>query len=295
MALRLAHIVVGAREPEVCARFLRTFGFEVVSTMTLDAACAGALYGLDGPTTEMRLSAGGDGGDVLVVATPHAPASAGPLALGPHAVDLYTRDVERSRELAGQSGAVCGPIVDYSVGPLRIRECKVTGPDQLALVFIEVDRRRPSLLDRDPARLHSEVHSAVWLVREIEEALRFWRGEAGLIVLLDATFREPAVARLMELPRPDTPVRLTVLGSADAAPPRLELIECLEERGEPVPAWPLRPGLHAVVAAAPAVDAATRVLPGVAWGQAVRLPDGTGAVAGAAPGGVRIVVRAAAG
>lgn len=294
MVLSVAHVVIGARQPGACARFFQPFGFDVVSTMTLEPSCAGALYGLDEATTEVRLGAGGGRGDVFVVATPHSPATPGAFVLGPHAIDLYTRDIERSRELAERGGAVCGPIVDYSVGPLRIRECKVTGPDHLALVFIEVDRRRPSLLDRDPARLHSEVHSAVWVVRGIDERLPFWCGDAGLSVLLDATLREPAVARLMELSRPTTPVRLVVLGGADGAPPRLELIECPEEAGESAPVWPLRPGLHAVVVEAPAVQAVTMALPGVDWGQAVRLPGGVGAVAGTAPCGIRVVVRGTA-
>jgi catechol 2,3-dioxygenase-like lactoylglutathione lyase family enzyme len=291
MALPIAHVVIGARQPEACVRFLEAFGFEAVSSVTLDAACARALYGLDEATEEVRLGAGGGRGDVFVVATPHPPAAAGALVVGPHAVDLYTRDVERSRELAEQAGAVCGPIVDYSVGPLRIRECKVTGPDHLALVFIEVDRRRPSLLDRDTARLHSEVHSAVWVVQGVDAGLPFWCGHAGLSVLLDATFREPAVARLMELSSPTTPVRLVVLAGADAAPPRLELIECPEEAADPVPAWPIRPGLHAAVVEVPALEAVTGTLPGVDWGQAVQLAGGVEAVAGTAPCGVRLVVR----
>lgn len=295
MALSVAHVVIGARDPEACARFLRPFGFDRISTTTLDASCARALYGLDEATTEVRLGAGGGRGDFFVVATPHGPAAAGPLVLGPHAVDLYTRNVERSRELAERGGAVCGPIVDYSVGPLRIRECKVTGPDHLALVFIEVDRRRPSLLDRDPARLHSEVHSAVWVARGIDVGLPFWCGDGGLSVLLDVTVREPAVARLMGLSQPTTPVRLVVLGGADATPPRLELIECPEEAAEPAPVWPLRSGLHAVVAEAPVVEEVTGALPGVDWGPAVPLPGGTRAVAGTAPCGVRLVVRGTAG
>ena len=125
-----------------------------------------------------------------------------------------------------------------------MKECKCLGPDDLALVLIEVDKRRPSLLDSSPTVLFSEVHSAVYVVDSIASAAPFWK-DAGLDSLLDATFSEPGVAEFMGLPRLDTRLRLTLLAGTDQAPLRLELIEFPDPdgRGAPlIPARPLRPG-----------------------------------------------------
>jgi catechol 2,3-dioxygenase-like lactoylglutathione lyase family enzyme len=287
------HALIGSTDLERTVAFLTTFGFTAADSLPVDATAAHALYGLEGPTEEVVMSAPDtQRGWIRLVRTPLPASDHGPFDVGGHALDLYTRDVDESLRVARAAGAACGPVVRYELGPLQVGELKAVGPDHLAVVFIEISRRRPSTLDLD-GRLHSELHSAVWTVADVDAVLPFWREQAGMSTLLDMTVREPAVAAFMGLPRPDTPLRLTVLADASGGAPRFEMIHFPEHPGPAPATWPLRPGLHAlgVTSAEPASVAAR--LSAVEWGQLVRVADGGTAVAGLAPGGVRLQVRQA--
>jgi catechol 2,3-dioxygenase-like lactoylglutathione lyase family enzyme len=281
------HAVLGAIDVEALVAFLRRFGFAEEERSILPAPAAAALYGLDAPARQIRLGVpGASRGWIRIVETPHAPSRRGPFDRGPHAVDLYTRDIRRSVALAAEAGASCGPIGAYSVGPLAIEEAKVTGPAGLPLVFIQVARRRPSALDRDAERLHSEVHSIVWAVDSLDASLPFWRDRAGLRPFLDATIREPAVARFMGLPRPEAPVRLAMMADAEVSPARLEILEFPEDPGAPAAGLPLREGLHAPAFRVDDLERAIGRLSDAGFGPVASL-DGARAVSGVAPGDVR--------
>ena len=159
--------------------------------------------------------------------------------------DLYTRDIAESLELAARAGAHCRPLVEYSVGPLGIKEAETVGPDGLTLVFLEVDPRRPSLLDRVPDRLHSEVHSIVWTVGDAGAALPTWTAEAGLSVLVDAPIGGPTISDLLGLPRPKRAGALRPALRRGSEPGPFELLQFTEDPGEPLPTFPLAAGLHA--------------------------------------------------
>lgn len=295
MILRPTHAVLGVTDVDRATRLLGAFGFGVSRRRHLDAEVTAALYGLDGPTEEVTLTAGAARGWLRLVHTPHPAIEAGPFALGPHALDLYGRDIQRSVACARDAGAHCGPVGRYRLGPLAVEEIQVVGPDHLVLVIIAVDRRRPSLLDEDPARWHSEVHAAVWTVADIDAVLPFWRDEAGLQVLLDVTTSEPAISTFMELPRPDTRIRLAVMAdAATAGAPRFELIAFPDDPGDAVASWPLRAGLHALGCEVDDLDAVCGQLTRVIWGRPVRIGEEVVAVSGEAPGGVRIEVHGGA-
>jgi hypothetical protein len=286
-----SHAVIGARSPGPMVEFLVGLGFEQASRGTLPAPAASALYGLEGEVAEVRLAVpGAASGWLRVVETPHPAPHAGPFDRGPHAIDLYTRDMARSLELAARGGGKVGEVGRYQVGPIAIAESKVIGPEGLAVVFLEASRRRPSVLDTHPDRLHSELHSVVFAVDRVEEALPFFRDEAGLGPYLDATVREPAVARFMNLPRPDTPLRLVMLADARMSPSRLELLEFPEDPGRSHETGVLRAGLHAACFCVPDLDAARAALGGARFGSEASLDTpvhgAARAVAGAAPGGV---------
>jgi hypothetical protein len=55
--------------------------------------------------------------------------------------------------------------------------------------------------------------------------------------------------------------------------------------------WPLRAGLHALGAEVDDVGAVAAALPSVRWGAVARLATGRRAIAGEAPGGIRLELR----
>ncbi|MGE0453135.1 MAG: VOC family protein [Vicinamibacteria bacterium] len=296
-----SHVVIGATDVARMCAFLERMGLEPAGAGRLDAAAARDLYGIEAPLEERVLCArGAREGRVVVVSTPHAAPSVGPFDRGAHAIDFYTTDIRRSLALAREAGAETHDFAEYAVGPLTIREGKAVGPDALYVVFIEVGRRRPSVLDADAARLHSEIHSAVWVVESVDAALPFWRDALGLKLLLDATVREPGVAKFMGLPRPDTPLRLAVLADGAQRPIRYELIEFPEDSGGVRPGFPLRAGLHAVAFEVASLAQAMAALPAARFGPIARLasqarPTTRAVVSGEGPGGVRLELWEAAG
>lgn len=288
-----SHVTIGASNIEDTARFFQAFGFVRESECAIGAFAARELYGIERATNETRLGMpGASGGYVHLVESPEPPVHGGPFDRGAHAVDLYVRDMGQALEVAKNTHALIGPVAAYSVGPISIKECKCVGPDDLALVLIEVDKRRPSVLDSSAAVLFSEIHSAVYVVDSVDAAAGFWK-EAGLKVLLDATFAEPGVAEFMHLPRPDTRLRLALFADASQLPVRLELIEFPDADGRGAPLIeprPLRPGRFVCGFEVDDIAAATKTLPAAAYSKTCRVGSGS-VIAGTAPGGVGFEFR----
>lgn len=283
-----SHVTIGASRLEATARFLQAFGFVRESDRAIGAFAARELYGLGRATNETRLSMpGAERGFVRLVQTNAAAIRGGPFDRGPHAVDLYVRDMGPALEIVKNTHADIGPVAAYKVGPMTIKECKCVGPDGLALVLIEVDKRRPSVLDSSVHALFSEVHSAVYVVESVDAAAGFWK-DAGLKVLLDATFAEPTVAEFMHLPRPDAKLRLALFADEAQLPLRLEMIEFPDPDGRGAPlieARPLRPGRFVFGFEVDNVPGAIKAMPGASYSKVCRIGKDTVA-AGTAPGGV---------
>ena len=283
-----SHVTIGASNVERMSRFFQAVGFVREADTAVDAFAARELYGLQGATTETRLTLpGAASGFVRLIAAGGDPVEGGPFDCGAHAVDLYVRDMREALEIVKNTHAEIGPVAAYSVGPMTIKECKCVGPDGLAVVLIEVDKRRPSVLDSSAHVVFSEVHSAVYVVDSIDAAAGFWK-DAGLKVLLDATFAQPTVAEFMHLPRPDTNLRLALFADEGQFPIRLEMIEFPDADGRNAPlitALPLRPGRFLFGFEVENVPGAVAALHGADYSKVCRL--GTlAAVTGVAPGGV---------
>ncbi len=241
-----SHAVVGCTDLEETERFLGHFGLEGEPGAGLSAGAATALYGLDGPAAQRVLrTPGADRGWVRLVATPHAARHPGPYDARPIAIDFYTRDIERSIDVSRQAGAEVRDLVEYALGPIEVKEVEVVGPDHLVVVFIEVNMLRPSVLDHDPDRLHSEVHAIVHSVQDTGAALPFWTEAADLQTLIDAPIEGPMISQLMGLPRENVPVRFTLMCDGDSRPARFELLQFVDDPGEQQPTLPLAAGLHA--------------------------------------------------
>jgi hypothetical protein len=282
------HAVIGCSDLEVMTRYLAHFGQELRLEGELPEEAARKLYGLEGACRQRVLAAPGvTTGWLRLVGTPTPVPEVDPYDRGPLAIDFYTRNTARSLELVRQAGGRHGETVAYEVGPLEVEETDTLGPDGLRIVFLQINRGRPSLLDSDPERLHSELHSIVWTVPSMDTALAPWVDSGGLTLLNDARIEGPTISRLLGLPRPEVPIRFTLLADQEQNSARLELIEFLEDEGEDRPTWPLAPGLHAAVFFVGDLDDAMEGLDAVELGTVVQIVGGGRAVSGVAAGGVR--------
>ena len=227
--------VVAVRDLSAAQRFFEALGLREQGRGELPPG----LYGSTGGFVDL---AAADRGRVRVVEVEAGPAPRSAFDAGPAALDFYSRDLTRSlAELEVPSG----PRVQIDLGPLVMHQVRLVGPDTTPVVLIDANHRRPSRLDTDESVLHSEAHSLVWVVPSIDEALSFWTG-AGLPVAFDVPIASPAVAELMDLPRPDVPVRMAMLSDVDLRPMRLELFEFPADEGaafDPAPragtVWPV--------------------------------------------------------
>ncbi len=239
------HALIGSADPERQAAFWVAMGFEITERTTVDAALA-RLYGVHEGSEQISLAVpGASAGGLRIVATGQPEVAMGPWDRGPFAVDLYTRDMDRSLEAAVAAGATHRGRMVYEFGTMRLEEGKTTGPDGVRLVFIANSTRRPSVLDHDESRLHSEVHSIVNIVDSVDTFSSAWRDGAGLTVLGDAVIATPGLADLMELPK-IVSARMGLYCDAAVTPIRYEALEFVgldaTDNSALVPQWPLRPG-----------------------------------------------------
>jgi len=283
-----SHVTIGATSVERTARFFQAFGFARESDSAIDAFPARELYGLQGATNQTRLSMpGANRGFLRVVESPLQGITGAPFDRGPRALGIYVREMGPALEIVKNTRAGIGPVASYTLGPATIKECQCVGPDGLALVLIEIDPRRPSVLDLSAQAVFSEIQSAVHVVESVDAAAGFWK-DTRLEVLLDATFVEPTVAESMHLPRADTRLRRAVFADDMQLPVRLEMIEFPDPDGRgavQIDARPLRPGRFVFGFEVDDVAAAVKAMPGAAYSKICRI--GRDSVAGGtAPGGV---------
>jgi hypothetical protein len=239
------HVLIGSNDVETQAEFWVAMGFAIVGRSTIGAELA-RIYGAAEGAVEITLAVpGATAGGIRIVGVEHGPVEMGPWDFGPFAVDLYTRDMDRSLELAVQAGATHKGRMVYEFGTMRLEEGKTTGPDGVRLVFISNSTRRPSVLDSDDDRLHSEVHSIVNIVSSVDTFSAGWHEGAGLTVLGDAVIASPGLADLMELPKVVS-ARMGLYCDAAVTPIRYEALEFIGlEEADPstlVAQWPLRAG-----------------------------------------------------
>lgn len=296
-ALAVDHVVIGAADLDATVAFFDALGLTLHDRRKVDADEAAALHGLDAVTEEVMCRApGADRAGVRVVATPLAAADRDDFFRGGHAIDLYTTDMARSVEVALAAGATVGPVVDYTFGPVHLTQAMAVGPDGIDVVFVGIDHRLPSLLDTEPDRLHSDVHSVVVAIDDHDAEVAFWSEFAGLEVRSRFPIDIPAVSDFMMLPR-HAPVTLTVMTGPAAAPPRFELMSYDDAPGRLVPGRPLTAGSVVPVfeATAGSDDTVARLVAGGATiGDPVEVATGSARWL-RSPGGVDAELRIRAG
>jgi catechol 2,3-dioxygenase-like lactoylglutathione lyase family enzyme len=287
-----SHVVVGCRDLGASARFLSVFGFEVTARGTLAAEAASALYGLDGAAEEWRLAVPGAAtGWLRLVAAARTARAVSPFDLRAFAIDLFTRDVAQSIRLATEAGFECSKVAEHRYGPVLVREAKVHGHDHLILRLLQVGGQRPSRLDTQPERLHSEVHSFVYSVYDADRCAAFWQEACGLERVTDTRFGGTALSITLGLAEREIAARLVVFTDAADRPVRVRLLEFLGERGKLVDDWPLAGGLHAAGFEVADLAAAMRSLAGARFGEPMACESAVfgpaRAVTGVAPGAQR--------
>ncbi len=239
-------VVVGASDMEAAARFLELFGFEMGPTAELPANAAKALYGIEDPVQELVMVVPGAArGRVRLVSTPNPARSFARFDARPFAIDLFSTDMEKSVALANAGGYHSSPVTIHRFGPVTIHEVEITGPDKVIVTLLQPSAgRRPTVLDDDPDRLHSEVHAFVWSDTDLDKHIGYFT-DRGLQTLMDAVLETPGLGALVGAPEEDIKMRLTVFADEEALPIRVEFVEFLGRASTPQPSLPLAAGLHA--------------------------------------------------
>lgn len=287
-----SHAVIGVSDLRASIEFLSLFGYEETVRSTLPAAASATLYGIDRETRETVMKVpGAELGWLRLVDTVIPARSYGTLDSRAFAIDFFSTDLDRSVALAAEAGHHVSHVASYQFGPITIREVEISGPDGLIVTLLESPVKRPTILDREPDRLHSELHALVWSVTDMDSKLPFWQQTVGFETVTDATFEGEEMAKVLGMPGKTIKARLAVMCDADSNPARLEMIEFL---GEPVaehPSWPLAAGLHAPAFTVDDLEAAMADLAGATFSKAIEvdtpLHPGARAVTAEAPGHLR--------
>ncbi len=239
-------VVVGATDMAATAAMLTALDLELLDHGDVEGGLAARAYGLPEGTSWQRFGVPGRAaGGVRIVHTPHAGIARPAVAAGPLAVDVYTRDIDASLARVRSAGLDHGPVGTLDLGPLVMRQSVVWAPDGWRLVLVEANRRRPTVLDDDPDRLHSEVHSVLWTVPSIEETTAELE-ERGLAQAHVFPIEHPELARIIDLPTPDTTLVMNLLVDEVEAPIRVELCAFPGHPAAPAPSPGLRGGVHAL-------------------------------------------------
>ncbi|MFT5223103.1 MAG: hypothetical protein ACI867_001413 [Glaciecola sp.] len=241
-------VVVGATDLGATAAFLGHFGFVEATSGKLDGSHARDLYGLEGATkTRLMVQPGSRGGHISLVQTPHAGTVRGVFDQGPLALDIYTTDLDADLASLNDAGVAVGTPGRLELGPLVMRQVQITAPDGWRLVLVEANHRRPTVLDAPGHKgRHSEVHSQLWTVPDLDEAAAEWI-KAGFAQTHVFPIAHPELAKILELPSPDTGLRMNLLVGDEQDPVRVELVEFPDNPGAPeVTDSVLRAGVHAL-------------------------------------------------
>ncbi len=177
--------------------------------------------------------------------------------IGPRLLGMYSRDLERSTRAIDAAGGRSREPVTYPYGTASLSEAVALGSDGVWWTLPQAGQgHRPSpALEGDPERLHGELHTAVLVPADHDEALRFFTEAGGLQVAFDGAMSGEPFERMIGMPS-GASLRLSFLVSADQAPARLEIMSFTGVEARDLSDRPL--GLRRLVFAAadPAASAA---------------------------------------
>lgn len=148
--------------------------------------------------------------------------------LGPRGLDVYVHDLDEALTRVAAAGWSGGAIGAIALGPVRMRQVLVAGPDGVPIVMVESSHRRPSLLDTE-SHWCSEIYSVVWCVRDRDVEVPLWTA-AGATAGPPLEFADSSLGAYLDLPVADSPLRMITLASDDGASTRLELLSFPEQQ-----------------------------------------------------------------
>ncbi|GII86145.1 hypothetical protein Ssi03_41350 [Sphaerisporangium siamense] len=206
--------VVACRDVEASVAFhTRAFGLDVIERNEEEAL--------------LGVGAGATGRLRLVPAPAGAEAVEDPRVwdIGPRLLGMYSRDLARTTRMIDEAGGRSLPVATYPYGSGTMSECVALGSDGVWWTLPQAGAaHRPSpALEGDPDRLHGELHTAVIVPDDHEQALRFFTDGGGLSVLFDGEMNGETFERMVGMPS-GASLRLTFLLSADQAPARFEIM-----------------------------------------------------------------------
>lgn len=210
----LQEVVVASTDVAAATRFHReAFDLEV-----LEEVDGSVLLGVPGaPAGRLR----------LVPAT-GVPTDATPPEvwdLGGRLLGIYSHDLEATAAAMERAGGAPRRPVTYPYGAASLSELVGRGPDGVwwTIPLAVPGAHRPSAAyDADPARLHSELHTAVLVVADHDAAVQFFEA-AGLSVLFDGAMSGAPFDDLVGMPV-EAELRLAFMIGPESRAARLEIM-----------------------------------------------------------------------
>jgi hypothetical protein len=288
--------VIGTVNFPQTAAFLSAYGFYPEALPVPDARAAAVLYGVDHRVDQWIFrTIDKVGASIRVVSGANDTGPMVPFECGPHGIDVFTRNVDLTAEIAHKAGGSVAKPVPWTLTPGEpLSEARVVAPGGgWAFYSVQTDHMDPSVLDHEPDRLHSNLVMISWVVApELMEAERdFWVSKAGFTKVLDEFLAEDEMMRLQLQPRPARMESVHFVGADNEV--RVDLLSYPDEPAVHRAEWPMRAGLHSAVLYTDDLGAAIEQL-GVAVSEEVTVLETDGvsrAVTGSSPGGIRFELR----
>jgi hypothetical protein len=171
----------------------------------------------------LELKTGAGASLVLVPCNERSPHRTG-FELGPRALDFYCHRIEAGLERFAEHGDwAVSEVADIALGPVRMRQVMIHGPEGVDVVLVESTHRRPSLLDTEPSRVFSELHSVVWCIPDRDTEAAWWVG-SGATKGMDLRLSDPSLSGYLGLGNPEAQLEMVMLSDAEISPSRLELL-----------------------------------------------------------------------
>ena len=145
--------------------------------------------------------------------------------LGARLLGIYSHDLDRTAEVMKRAGGSPRTPVTYNYGAASLSELVGRSPDGIwwTIPLAIAGAHRPSAAyAADPARQHSELHTAVLVVDDHDAAVAFFEA-AGLTTAFDGAMSGSPFDELVGMPA-DASLRLAFLVGPNQGPARLEIM-----------------------------------------------------------------------
>lgn len=212
--LSVREVVVASADVAAAIDFhQKAFGFEILEGEA--SSDTGVLLGVPGsPGGRLR----------LVPATGTAATPAAVWDTGARLLGIYSRDMAATVNAICDAGGEPREPVTYPYGTAFLTELVARGLDGVwwTIPLAGANHRPSPALEADAERLHSELHSAVLVVDNHDEAVKFFVA-GGLRALFDGAMAGDDFERLVGMPTGAT-LRIAFLLGPEQAPARLEIM-----------------------------------------------------------------------